>query len=388
MEAFIYNDEISSHGGNHMPGRNTHNRRDFLRKTTAGVGAAALTGLAGCSGGGVLGGASEPSGPLTVAVYGGVFQEVMDEQLFAPFNEEYDFEAESEAQPTSEEALTQYENAVSAGEAPVDVAIMANTGVLQGLNSDLWHLWDGEFENLQYISDGLVREVDGGIASIGALSWYINLVQNTDVIKEPVDTWQALWDGQYEDQMALLSYASNSFLLEVTANLHFDGTGILDTRDGIEEVLGKLEEVKPQANMWYENEAEFQQRLRDAEVPAGMLYNDITLVMKDEGAPVQSNFVQEGSILDSGHWVVLSSSELTDEARQFIDYASRPEVQDRVAENLFTSPTIDRQYSEIDDETYQTIAGPGPGEAIVPKYELYVEEQDWVNERWNEFIIG
>ena len=370
-----------------MPDTNTHGRRRFLRTAAAGAGTIGLGGLAGCSG--VLGGSDEPSGPLTVAVYGGVFQEVMDEQLFAPFNEEFDFEAESEAQPTSEEALTQYENAVSAGEAPVDVAIMANTGVLQGLNSDLWHVWDaGEFENTQYISDGLIRETDGGISSIGALSWYINLVQNTEAIEEPVDSWEALWDGGYEDQLALLGYASNSFLLEVTANVHFDGTDVLDSRDGIREVLETLEGVKSQANMWYENEAEFQQRLRDGQVPAGMLYNDVTLVMQDEGAPVRTNFVEEGSILDSGHWVTLSSSELTEEARQFIDYASRPEVQDRVAENLYTSPTIDRQYSEIDDETYETISGPGPDEAIIPKYELYVEEEAWVNEQWNEFIIS
>lgn len=374
-----------------MPGNDTQNRREFLRKTTAGLGAAALTGLAGCAGGGVLGGGgSEPSGPLTVAVYGGVFQEVMDEELFEPFNEEFDFEAESEAQPTSEEALTQYENAVDAGEAPVDVAIMANTGVLQGLNSDLWHVWESDdFENTEYISDGLIRETDdGGISSIGALSWYINLVQNTEEMEEPVDSWEALWDEQYEDQLALLGYASNSFLLEVTANVHFDGTDVLDSRDGIRDVLETLEDVKSQANMWYENEAEFQQRLRDGQVPAGMLYNDVTLVMQDEDAPVQSNFVEEGSILDSGHWVTLTSSDLTDEARQFIDYASRPEVQDRVAENLYTSPTIDREYSEIDDETYETISGPGPDEAIIPKYELYVEEEDWVNEQWNEFIIG
>ena len=370
-----------------MPDTNSHGRRRFLRTAAAGAGTIGLGGLAGCSG--VLGGSDGPSGPLTVAVYGGVFQEVMDEQLFAPFNEEFDFEAESEAAPTSEEALTQYENAVSAGEAPVDVAIMANTGVLKGLNSDLWHVWDsGEFENTQYISDGLIRETDGGISSIGALSWYINLVQNTEEIEEPVNSWEALWDEGYEDQLALLGYASNSFLLEVTANVHFDGTDILNSQDGIEEVLETLEGVKPQANMWYENEAEFQQRLRDGEVPAGMLYNDVTLVMQDEGAPVQSNFVEEGSILDSGHWVTLTSSGLTEEARQFIDYASRPEVQDRIAENLFTSPTIDRQYSEIDDETYETISGPGPDEAIIPKYELYVEEEDWVNEQWNEFIIS
>ena len=368
-----------------MPGKHSFGRREFLRSTAAGAGTVALSGLAGCSG---IIGNDEPSGPLKVAVYGGVFQEVMDEQLFAPFNEEVDYEVESEAAPTAEEALTQYENAVSAGEAPVDVAIMSNTGVLKGLNSDLWHLWDGdEFENLQYISDGLIKETDDGIPSIGALSWYINLVQNTDVIEEPVDTWEALWDSQYEDQLGLLSYASNSFLLEVAATIHFDGKDQLNSQEGILEVLEDLEGVKPQANFWYENEADFQQRLRDAEVPAGMLYNDITLVMQDDGAPVQSNFVEEGSILDSGHWVTLSSTDLVEQAQEFIDYASKPDVQDRVAENLYTSPTIERQYSEIDDETYDTIAGPGPGEAIVPKYELYVEQEDWINEKWNEFLI-
>lgn len=345
----------------------------------------ALGGIAGCTS--LLEGGDET---LTVAVYGGVFQEVMDEHLFAPFNEEAEFEAQSEEQPTAEEAITQYESAVDAGEAPVDVAIMSTIGVLRGLNSDLWHVWENgdEFENLQYISDDLIEERDGGIVSVGALSWYINLVQNTEVFDEPLDSWEVLWDETYEDQLGLLGLASNSFLLEITAEVHFDGKEILDDRDGVLEVFEVLEDVKPQANFWYENEAEFQQRLRDAEVPAGMLYSDITKVMQDDGAPVRSNFVEEGSVLDSGSWVTLETTELTEEARQFIDFASRPETQDRLAENLYTSPTISREHSELDDETYAEIAGPGPDEAITPEYELYVEEEDWVNERWNEFIIG
>jgi putative spermidine/putrescine transport system substrate-binding protein len=369
-----------------MPGSNSHSRREFIRTTAAGAGAVTLSGLAGCSS--ILGGGGD-SGPLSVAVYGGVFKEVMDEHLFDPFREEVDFEVESKAAPTSEEALTQYDNAVSAGEAPVDVAIMANTGVLKGLNKDLWHFWsDDDFDNLQYITDNLINRNDDGVAAIGALSWYINLVQNTEQFDETIDSWTALWDDQYKGDLALLSYASNSFLLEVTAEVHFDGKEMLNSRDGIEQCLEKLQGVKSQAGMWYENEAEFQSRLRNGEVPAGMLYNDVTLVMQDKGAPVQTNFVEEGSILDSGLWVTLKSSNLKEEARQFIDYASQPDVQDTIAQNLYTSPTIKREHSSIDDETYEKIAGPGPSEAITPKYELYVEEADWVNEKWNEFITN
>jgi len=73
---------------------------------------------------------------------------------------------------------------------------------------------------------------------------------------------------------------------------------------------------------------------------------------------VQTNFVEEGSILDSGMWVTLETSNLKEEARQFIDYASQPDVQDAIARNLYTSPTIKREHSSIDAEMYDTIAAP------------------------------
>jgi putative spermidine/putrescine transport system substrate-binding protein len=119
----------------------------------------------------------------------------------------------------------------------------------------------------------------------------------------------------------------------------------------------------------------------------GMLYNDITLVLKDQGAPVTSTFVDEGSVLGSGRWVSPKTSEKSDAITQFIDYASRPSVQDRVSRNLYTVPTIEAQHSELDSETYERIAGPGLDSAIIPQFEMYVERQQFVNQLWNELII-
>jgi putative spermidine/putrescine transport system substrate-binding protein len=67
------------YGGNIMPGLETHGRRKFLRTTAATGSAVALGGIAGCTG-------FLEEETLTVAVYGGVFQDVMDEVLFEPFN--------------------------------------------------------------------------------------------------------------------------------------------------------------------------------------------------------------------------------------------------------------------------------------------------------------
>lgn len=374
-----------------MPARTSHDRRAFLKRTGAAGGAVALGGLAGCLGD-LTGGSDEPTedDPLTVAVYGGIFKDVMDEVLFPQFEEETGIPVESKSAETSEFAVPQLESAAQAGKAPVDVSIIAQTGVLQGTRSDIWHKWDGSrFDNIQYVSDNLLNyNEDDELVGVGALSWYINLVHNSEEISKAPTSWTALWDSTYENQMGLLGLASNSFLLEITAETHFDGKEMLQDRDGIKKCLDKLEGIKPQAQFWYENEAEFQQRLRDGEVPAGMLYNDITLVMKGNGAPVESHFVEEGSVLDSGSWCTLKTTPFVDAAASFIDYASRPAVQDRVAENLFTSPTVKREHSELSDEDYERIAGPGPSEAITPEYQIYLDEEEWINEQWNEFITS
>ena len=64
---------------------------------------------------------------------------------------------------------------------------------------------------------------DGRIAGIGAVSWYITLVTNTDVYPEPPTSWAALWDPANKDKLGLLALVSNSFLLEVTAKTFFGG---------------------------------------------------------------------------------------------------------------------------------------------------------------------
>lgn len=363
----------------------SNQRRDFV-KYAGTAGAAGLTGLSGC----VSMFAGSDGTTLTVSSFGGAFKEILDEQLFGPFEEETDITVQSQAQGGTSEVLPRIRSAVENGNAPVDLLIMTVPGVLRGLNSDLWATFDeSSFENLEYISDDLNEYDDeNNLVGVGSQGWLINLVHNSEATDASPSSWEALWDSSYEDQMAMMTPAVTGYMLDFTAHVHFDGAESLQTEDGIREVFGKLQEVKSQANMWYTNEANFQSRLADGEVPMGMLYNDITLVLQDQGAPVESTFVDEGSVLGSGRWVSPRTSGNHDAVTQFIDYASKPEVQDRVSENLYTVPTIEAQHSNLDDETYQKIAGPGLEAAITPNFEMYVERQQFINQQWNELIIN
>jgi putative spermidine/putrescine transport system substrate-binding protein len=359
-------------------------RREFIGKTALGVAA--------------LGGASlmpfvpaRAAEPLKVAVYGGFFKKVLDKELFAPFRKETGIAVESQGEPTGPVMLQQIRSAVKAGKAPVDVAIFSVTAVLRGMKEGLWAPYpDAEIPNMKYLASPFVRkDMQGRLVGIGALSWYITLVYNTNVIKNNPDSYKAFWDPKHKNQLGLLKLVDNSFLLEITATTYFGGKKILKTKDGILKVMNKLKELKPNVKMWYESEATFEQALKTGEVPMGQLYHDVTSVMASKGAPVKSVFTKEGGVLDHGEWMLLKTSKKAKEAYAFVNYCCDPKVQDRVSMALGTSPTVSQKYLSLSKKQYTAIAGPGPEAAITPDYELYTGDMEtWVKEKWNEMIMS
>jgi putative spermidine/putrescine transport system substrate-binding protein len=226
---------------------------------------------------------------------------------------------------------------------------------------------------------------------VGGLSWYITLVSNTDRVKESPDTWSAFWDPQWENELALLRNAANSFLLEITAATHFDGYDILETQDGVLEVMRKLQEVKPNVKLWFRDESQGQPAYNEGEVSLGQFYHDITLFAASEaggGAPLRSVFPTEGAILDSGFWSISKTTENIGASAVFIDYMCRPEVQAELARTLGTIPSTKRDTMDLTEEEYEAVAGPGPTSALRPKYEIYDKWEDWIDQNWTELILS
>jgi putative spermidine/putrescine transport system substrate-binding protein len=278
------------------------------------------------------------------------------------------------------------------GEAPVDVPILGATDMMRGIEMglDIWKTYHpGAIDNLKYIAPELIMKVEDKVIGVGALSWYLNLVYNTEVITEELDSWKVFWDPTYKNMCGLNRLPDDSYLLDVTAVTFFGGQEILETKEGVIEVLEKLVEVKPQVKLWWTTEAEFQGPLMDGEVPLGQLYNDITLVLEERGEPVRSVFPKEGGVLDHGVWAILKTTPMLAEAFLFIDYACRPDVQNRIALGLYTAPTLKTEFVELPPEIEFKIHGPGPGAAIHPKRQLYIGEMGtFVKENWDRMLFG
>lgn len=326
--------------------------------------------------------------PIKVGTYGGFFEDSFKQYIYPEFTAATGIEVQSMAVPTGETWLVQLKNAARAKTAPADVSLMAGTPRNEGAQQKVFRTLDeAKIPNLKNISETFQdRYEDGSLYGVGALSWYITLCTNSDEIPEAPDSWAALWDAQYKDQIGLLGLASNSFLLEVTAVTHFGGTDILDTKDGIQQVFDKLSEVVPNVRLWYKDEGAFQQALQDGEIPMGQYYHDVAGLAAAEGFPVVSTFPKEGGILDSGYWIVPEHAKPIDEIHEFINFIAAPETQALLARNVGTAPVVDPALTDLTEEELAAVSSPKA--PIIPRYDIYREHADWISDTWNKMIAG
>ena len=325
---------------------------------------------------------------LKVGVYGGYFKDSFDKNVFPDFTKATGIAVELIAEPTGEAWLVQLEQAARANQAPADVSMMSQVAMLKGQSTDLWTPIDmSRIKGAENLLDRFINKYpDGRVAGVGAVSWYITLVTNTDVYKEAPTSWGAFWDTANADKLGLLALVSNSFLLEVTAKTYMGGTNALDTEEGILKAFEKLAEVKPNVRLWYRDEAQFEQALKSGEIPMGQYYHDVTGLAAADGQPVRSTFPKEGGIQDSGCWALSRASQKVEEAHVFIDYMCQPAIQALLSRKVGTSPTVKRESTDLTDQEFAAVSS--DIEPIIPRYDLYQSKSDWLNQKWTELIVG
>ena len=326
--------------------------------------------------------------PLKVGTYGGYFEDSFKKFIYPDFTKATGIEIASISEPTGEAWLVQLQTAAQAGEAPADVSMMAQVPRLKGEKAGLWAKLDAaQLGNSKFLPDHFVHKyADGALSGVGAVSWYISLVSNTAKYPTAPTSWKALWDPSNKDRLGLLALATNSFLLEITAKTWFGSTRVLDTEEGILKVLNKIAELKPNVRLWYRDEGQFQQALETGEIPMGQYYHDVTSLAASSKKPVRSTFPTEGGVLDSGSWVVSKASKRLKDAQTFINYMSQPAIQAVLSNNVGTAPTVMKKHMKLSAAEFAAVSSEIP--PILPRYDMYSQRNDWLNQKWSEMITG
>ena len=299
---------------------------------------------------------------IKVSTYGGFFEDNF-KKFYPGFTDATGVEVESLPEPTSEVWVVQLQNAVEAGTPPpADVSMLSGVGVQRAINGGILATYAlSAIPNNEFLAEGYIRTDESGtVAGVGAVSWYITLVSNTDRVAESPDSWTAFWDPKWNDELALLKNAANSYLIEICATCYFGGYDILDTQDGVVEVLTKLQEVKPNVKLWYRDEATAQQAYNTGEVSLGQFYHDITTYAASQGEAIRSVFPTEGAILDSGFWSITKTTENLAACQAFVDYMCQPDDPGRARTHARHDADRDQESMDLTAASTRRSAAPVP----------------------------
>lgn len=323
---------------------------------------------------------------LTISAWGGFFEETLAELIYPGFTEATGIKVNSIPQPADQAWLTQISNAARAKQAPADLSLVTETVVIRGQNSSLWADLDvAAMGNTAGLIDGVYAEMDGKTNAVPALAFFDTFVTNTDYRADAPMSWGELWTGDWDGKLALRPNA-NSGLLEITAVTFFGGYEIMQTREGLQQVIDKIAELKPSVSLWYRDEGQFQQGLEAGEYTAGTYYHDVAMLSIWDGLPIASIFPKEGGIKSTAYWVVPAASKSSDAAQKFIDYMSQPEVQEAMALNLGIFPVVPRESMNLSDEDFAAV-----GSELSPitlQTQIHLDEGKWLEERFQMMLAN
>jgi putative spermidine/putrescine transport system substrate-binding protein len=354
-------------------------RRQWVRT----AGAAALSALLPAAP--VRGAAGAGTRTLRVSTFGGYFERMFAEHVYPAFTQATGITVQSIEQPAGAQFLLQLAAANRGGNPPMDVACIIDVDLLRGRAMKLWRTLDAaKMRNLSRLLPNLAPSSATALDSVAAMSWYMTLVVNPDEIKPLPDSWTALW-GRYPDAWGVQP-GSESVIFEIAANLFFGGNDILMSKPGIDKVIAKIAEIKPNVKLWWQDEGTMQTALINDEVIGGLYFHDTAQTMIRSGTDVRSIFPKEGAVESTNHWCLLSASTKIDEAREFIDYCTSPEAQQLIARFVGSAPVIDWHQTNLSEQEFGQVSS-----SIKPIYyatQVRFQFTDYMEQQFTKMLTG
>ena len=173
------------------------------------------------------------------------YGENIGDGVLEEFEEKYGIHVNEEVYDAPEEMYQK----LAAGAAQYDVVVSIDYLVQRMIQED--RLEKIDFKNVPNMdkieSDHLGKTFDPkNEYSVPYMSGTIGIIYNTDYVKEPIDSWTALWDTKYNKNVLLLDGVRDS----LGATLKMLGYSVNTTnQDEINEARDKLIELKKNGNL-------------------------------------------------------------------------------------------------------------------------------------------
>ncbi|HMH19268.1 MAG TPA: ABC transporter substrate-binding protein [Burkholderiales bacterium] len=269
---------------------------------------------------------------ITVISFGRADQAALTQAYYRSFRKSTDIEVKS---ASYDGQTTELEQMVKTGKTVWDVMQVESRTLQLGCQAGL-------FEKLDYSKIGDKNDfIPGAISDcgVGIFAWSMALAYDADKVKVAPGSWADFWDvKKYPGKRGLRRSAR--YTLEIA--LLSDGVAprdvykLLATRQGVDRAFARLDRIKSDI-LWWEAAAQ-----PAAFLTAGnLVMTSAYTLWIDREQQRKKNFriAWDGSLYDVDSWAIPKGTPKVSSAYRFIAFASQPEYQKLLSENVAYGPT-------------------------------------------------
>jgi len=319
---------------------------------------------------------------LTVASWGGIYQDAQREIYFKPF-------IAKSGQPLLDEAWDGgygiLQAKIKAGEPNWDVVQVESEELELGCADGIYEKldWDKIGGKQAYIPSAVSE------CGVGTIVWSTGLAYDGDKLKEAPTSWVDFWDREkFPGKRSLRK--GPKYALEFA--LMADGVAPKDVYDvlrepgGVDRAFNKLDELKDDI-IWWDSAAQSLQFLSSGQVVMVATYNGrITGINRSEGRHFGFVFPQSIYAVDS--WTILKGSPNIEAGLDFIAFAGQPENMAKLPQYVaYGLPRI--AANDLVEEQYRADLPTDPTnleQAIAIDVEYWTDNSEELTQRFSAWL--
>ncbi len=318
--------------------------------------------LLACSLSGCKGGSAKEDNVLTVFNY----SEYLDPEMIKLFQEETGIEIKYEEATTPEEMYTKY----SSGAISYDLLCTSDYMVRRLIDEGQAQQVDlASMENFGNIDPKYLKiseSFDPGNKYALPYFWgTVGILYNTKLVKEPVDSWDVLFNGDYKGQIIMQDSMRDSFMVA----LKYLGYS-LNTKDEkeINEAAELLKNQKDDVQSYLVDEARDEVVAENATM--AVVYSGEAYLGNEYNPDLEYVVPKEGSNLWVDSWIVTKNCKNVENAKKFLDFLCRSDVAYKNFEFIYYS-TPNKAAVEMMDEDLRDNPAIVPTDDSIKDCEVY-----------------
>jgi putative spermidine/putrescine transport system substrate-binding protein len=285
---------------------------------------------------------------ITVTSFGRADQAALTQAYYRPFRQSTGIEVKA---ISYDGQTTELEQMVKRGTTFWDVMQVESRTLQFGCRAGL-------FEKLDHSKIGNTEDLVPGAVSdcgVGIFVWSMALAYDANKLKRAPASWADFWDvNKFPGKRGLRRTAKYTLEIALLADgvSPADVYSELSTPQGVDRAFRKLDQIKSDV-VWWEAAPQPAAFLKAGNLVMTSAYT--LWIAREQKQEKSFRLSWDGSLYDVDSWAIPKGTRKIDAAYQFIAFASRPENQRALSENIAYGPSNKRALALLDAKLAGTL---------------------------------